>query len=120
MYSRRNLDICIFVVCRFATCRRADHTIVINRHFNPLSDPYMELLIQMPVFYYLDGNRRQRFLRHETYPPENRRKKREVSGHGKGEDALKWYGEDVEKVPTFSKESTMRLSILPHTRLVTT
>ncbi|XP_058726892.1 albumin-2-like [Vicia villosa] len=79
-------------------CQRADNSLIINRHFNPLSDPTTDLLlIQMPVYYYYDQDRVRRVLRHETYPPlppPGERQKRQVSNTD-SEAALKWYGTDV-------------------------
>ncbi|KAJ1432379.1 Hemopexin-like repeat [Sesbania bispinosa] len=86
---------------RYVRIRRADNILIINAHFSPLSDPYMELLIQMPVFYYIDENGRQRFLSHQTYTPHTNRQKRQVVSNDNWDAALKWYGDDVADVLSY-------------------
>ncbi|KAJ1432378.1 Hemopexin-like repeat [Sesbania bispinosa] len=85
---------------RYVRITRVNNILIINPYFSPRSDPYMELLIEMPVSYYIDDNRREMFLSHRTYTPHTSRQKIEVSNE-KWDAARQWYGDDVANVLSY-------------------
>ncbi|XP_068489845.1 albumin-2-like [Phaseolus vulgaris] len=92
----------IFTATREAGARfprlQRETRLVINRNFNPVSFPYLEVVVHMPVYYYRDDNGVNRYLPEETYPP--RREKREVLSADE-DAALKWYTSSVLEIPSY-------------------
>ncbi|KAJ1377383.1 Hemopexin-like repeat [Sesbania bispinosa] len=88
----------LFIITREAgsrnvTINKADKVMTINGHFSPQTDPYQDLPIQTPIFYYKDESNKQNSLSCQTYTPRTRGLKRDA--------ALKWYGDDVANVPSY-------------------
>ena len=84
-------------MCRYPRFQR-ERRLVINRNFNPVSSPYAEVVVYMPVYYYRDENGVNRYLPEETYPP--RREKREALDANE-DAALKWYTSSVLEIPSY-------------------
>ncbi|XP_061348581.1 uncharacterized protein LOC133293962 [Gastrolobium bilobum] len=85
---------------RHATIRREGTALIINRHFDPLSDPDTELLIQNPLLYYCDDGIHRPLSLQTFTAAANMKRERQVSNHNW--DALqKWYVDDVPNVPSY-------------------